>query len=134
MIQASIAANDRGDTAVMRRMFDEVSNPKRVAALRVTIDELDRHGFAWNDRYVATMEPGHQVEVTMAGGRGEHFMARTGTDILIGNTADLPDPRPERFDTFTFKAAEHSWEPETRFRHRDERQRRRDEPEQDIER
>jgi cell filamentation protein len=102
MVQACIAAIEQGDPAMMRRMFDEISNPRRVAAVRAAIDALDRHGFAWNDHYVATMEPGHPVEVTLAGVAGEHFMARTGAEILIGNTADLPDPRPERGDTFTF--------------------------------
>ena len=134
MVQAGIAANEQDDPAMMRRMFDEISNPRRVAAVRAAIDALDHHGFAWNDHYVATMEPGHQLEVTLAGVAGEHFMARTSAEILIGNTADLPDPRPERGVTFTFKATEHSWEEQTRLRQREERHQRRDEPEQDIER
>jgi len=56
--------------------------------------------FPRNDRYLATVEPGHHVEVTMAGVAGEHFMARAGAQILIGNTPDLPNPRPERGETF----------------------------------
>jgi len=35
----------------------------------------------------------------------------TGAEFLIGKTADLPDPRPERCETFTFVASERSWEP-----------------------
>jgi cell filamentation protein len=130
MIQASIAANEQGNPAMMRRVFDEISNPQRVAAMREAIEALDRHGFPWNDRYIATMQPGHRVEVTMAGMAGEHFMARTGDEILIGKTADLPDPHPERGATFTFAASKNSWEQENRMRQRQDRQQR-DQPEQE---
>ncbi len=103
MIQASIAGNENGDNTVMCRMFVEISDPVRVAALDKAIDALSRHKFPWNDNYIATAEPGHQVEVTMAGIAGEQFMARTKDAILIGQTADLPSPRPLRDDTFTFE-------------------------------
>jgi cell filamentation protein len=103
MIQASIAANEHSDRIMMRRMFGEISDPVRVAALEKAIDALNRNGFPWNDRYVATAEPGHKVEVTMAGIAGEQFMVRTATAILIGQTSDLPEPRPERGETFTFE-------------------------------
>jgi cell filamentation protein len=130
MIQASIAANEQGNPAMMRRVFDEISNPQRVAAMREAIEALDRHGYPWNDRYIATMQPGHRVEVTMAGMAGEHFMARTGAEILIGKTADLPDPHPARGATFTFAAPGNSWEQENRMRQRQDRQQR-DRPEQE---
>jgi cell filamentation protein len=103
MIQASIAANEQGDSAMMRRMFDEISDPVRVAALEKAINALNENSFPWNDRYVATAEPGQKVEVTMAGIAGEQFMARTATAILIGQTSDLPEPYPERGETFTFE-------------------------------
>jgi cell filamentation protein len=101
MIQASIAANERGDNTIMRRMFDEISNPARVAALIPAIEFLEQQGFPWNDRYVATLEPGHAVEVTLAGVNSDHFMARTGSDILIGQRVDLPTPQPNRGEAFT---------------------------------
>jgi hypothetical protein len=34
MIQASIAANERDDLTVMRRLFSDATNPARIAALR----------------------------------------------------------------------------------------------------
>jgi hypothetical protein len=49
----------------------------------------------------ADIMPGHQVELTMAGIAGDHFMGRTHSHILIGNTTDLPDPHPQRGVTFT---------------------------------
>jgi cell filamentation protein len=78
--------------------------------LRATIDALEQGKFDWNDRYLATMQPGHRVEVIMAGiaRSGKHFMARTDSEILIGNTSDLPDPRPARGDRFTFAASEYT--------------------------
>jgi cell filamentation protein len=108
MIQASIAANENGDRTMMRRMFDEISDPARIAALEKAIGALNENRFPWNDRYVATAEPKHKVEVTMAGIAGEQFMARTATAILIGQTSDLPEPHPERGEIFTFEPA--SWE------------------------
>lgn len=101
MIQASIAANERNDNTVMHRLFRDALDPGRIAPLREAIDFLEQQKFSWNDTYVATAEPGHRVEVVLVGVAGEHFMARTASQILIGNTADLPDPRPESGQTFT---------------------------------
>ena len=92
---------EHDDLLVMRRLFDEISNPSRVAPLREVIEFFERQGFPWNDHYLATMEPGHQLELTMAGIAGDHFMARTRSQILIGNTSDLPDPHPRSHKTFT---------------------------------
>ena len=101
MIVASMAAHDQNDLGPMRRLFSDAIDPARRAALRETIDFLDRQQFPWNERYIATVKPGHPVEVTFAGVAGDHFMVRTGSQILIGNVADLPDPRPERGQAFT---------------------------------
>jgi cell filamentation protein len=106
MIQASIAGNENADSAVMRRLFMEISDPQRVDALSNAISSLERHGFAWNDRYIATTEPGHRVDVQLAGIAGAQFMARTRTDILIGKTSDLPDPRPAQGQEFTLLPTE----------------------------
>jgi cell filamentation protein len=109
MIQASIAGNEQGDSMTMRRRFNEISDQIRVAALGKAIDALNANGFPWNDAYIATAEPGHKVEVTMAGVAGEQFMARTTADILIGQTSDSPTPRPSRGETFTLEPT--SWGP-----------------------
>ncbi len=101
MIQASILGNDRNDPSMMQRLFKEISDPVRVIALNKAIEALEKHGFSWNDRYIATMEPGHKVEVQLAGVVGEQFMARTKIAILIGQTRDLPEPRPEQGQDFT---------------------------------
>ena len=116
MIQASIAGNESGDPSMMRRLFVEISDPVRVAALRKAIASLDQHGFAWNDRYIATAEPGHKVDVRLAGTAGDQFMARTQTSILIGKTSDLPKPRPEQGREFALLPT--SWGDDRRSRER----------------
>lgn len=108
MTQASITGNEQADSGMMRRMFDEISDPVRVAALDKAIEALNRLNFLWNDRYIATAEPGYRVEVTMAGMAGEQFMARTVDAVLIGQVSDLPEPRPQRGTIFTLQPS--SWE------------------------
>jgi len=107
MVLVSIAGNDHGDPAMMRRMFTEITDPVRVAALAKALDSLGRLNFPWNDHYVATAEPGHKVEVTLAGMAGDQFMARTTSEIMIGQVSDLPQPCPARGETFTFEPS--SW-------------------------
>jgi len=85
----------------MQRLFNEIGDPLRVAAFNKAITSLDQHRFDWNNHYVATTEPGHKVDVRLAGIAGEQFMARTKTAILIGQSRDLPEPRPERGQEFT---------------------------------
>ena len=110
MIEASIAANVRRDGSVMRRLFDEISNPNRVKVLRTAEEQLDRQNYNWNERYIATAEPGHSVELTMVGIARDQFMAHTGSQILLGRASDLPDPHPERGEVFTFVAPENCWQ------------------------
>lgn len=100
MIQASIAAHEAGDPEMMRRLFQDAAIPARRDALLRAIAALGRADFHWNDYYIATAEPGHRVELVLAGIAGEHFMGRTANAIIIGRTVDLPNPVPARGDTF----------------------------------
>jgi hypothetical protein len=93
---------------MMQRLFNEISDPVRVAALGKAIGSLEKLNFAWNSQYIATTEPGHEVNVRLAGVAGEQFMARTKTAILIGQTCDLPEPRPKRGQDFML--APSSWQ------------------------
>jgi cell filamentation protein len=110
MVQASIAAHEHDDLSMMRRVFREIGSSLRVDALREAIEFLDHQKFGWNDHYIATTEPGYPVELTMAGFQSGYFMAHTGSQILIGTSSDLPEPHPERDQTFAFIASEKCWE------------------------
>jgi len=101
MVQASVAAHEHGDLSMMRRLFDEISDPARVALLRESIGMLEKLEFKWNDHYVATIAPGHSVNLVFAGIAGDQFMARTQSDILFGRTSELPKPHPKRDEQFT---------------------------------
>ncbi len=90
MTQASIAAHEGRDIGPMKRLLDEISNPHRVAALTPAIAFLNSAKYPWNDRYVATLEPGHVEDLTVAGVHGPHFLARTDSTILVGQRSDLP--------------------------------------------
>jgi len=100
MIRASSVANDDGDAGMMRRLFDEISDPVRIAALEPAIEFLSRQGFDWNNRYISTAEPGHAVELVFSGVAGGHFIARTDASIVIGQRVDLPSTKPDRGERF----------------------------------
>jgi cell filamentation protein len=95
-----IQASTHDDPTMMHCLFNEISDPSRVAALRQAIELLERRRFPWNDRYLATTEPGQPVELAMVGTIGYHFIGRSGARILIGNTSDLPWPHPRSHETF----------------------------------
>lgn len=103
MIQASIAANEARKPGMMRRLFKDAVIPARREALAKAIASLEAAAFPWNDRYVAAAEPGHRVELVLAGIAGEQFMGRTSNAIIIGRCDDLPSPAPARGKTFTLK-------------------------------
>ncbi len=80
-----------------------------IAALRRAIDFFAWQQYRWNDHYLATLEPGYPVELTLAGIAGDQFMARSGAEILIGQTTDLPSPTPVHDETFLFEG-QSPWE------------------------
>lgn len=114
MTFVSVAAHERGDLAPMRRMFAEITDPERVNALGVAQDFLERnlpkqasHVTAWDGIYMTTTEPGQDYSGRFVGAAGPNFMMRTDSDaIIIGNTVDLPTPRPETSAQFAFTASD----------------------------
>ena len=115
MIRASIAANEDGDPTMMHRLFNEISDPSRVAALRQAIEFFEKQRFPWNDRYLATTEPGHPLELTMVGtaGRsfhGPHPLANPHRQQVGSSRPPPPEPsdvydRPERGGRESHQAA-----------------------------
>ena len=72
MIAASIAGNERGDGTMMPRLFNEISDPVRVAALEQAIGSLSRNGFAWNDHYIATLHRHGRAGAQRRADHGRH--------------------------------------------------------------
>lgn len=107
MYQASIAAHERGDAGGFQRMLREIADPQRVAALAEAQSFLDRHrqSIDWRNVYMATTEEGQTYTLTMIGRAGPNFMARADGAILVGRTADLPDPPPANAERFTIRTA-----------------------------
>lgn len=113
MTVVSVAAHERGDLGPMRRMFAEIADPVRVAALDVAQQAIERggrpdgpHVAPWDHFYIATSEPGQTYCGRFIGAAGENFMMQaTDESITIGNTVDLPDPHPRSGQTFTFIAS-----------------------------
>lgn len=112
MTVVSVAAHERGDLGPMRRMFAEIADPARVAALDVAQQAIERggrpdgpHVAPWDHFYMATSEPGQTYRGRFIGAAGENFMMQARDEsITIGNTVDLPDPHPRSGQTFTFVA------------------------------
>jgi hypothetical protein len=95
LIVASIAAHEQSDVSQFQRMFREISDSERVAALRQAQQFLDKQNFRWRDFYMATTEPGRTYELTMVGTGGQNFMALSqGRELLVGRSRDLPEPAP----------------------------------------
>ena len=88
MIEASVRAA-RSQPDMMRRMFNEISNPERVRPLREAIAFLSEQKFNWNERYLATTEPGRLYKGTFVGQNGQDFRMHDGAKIIVGRTSDL---------------------------------------------
>jgi cell filamentation protein, protein adenylyltransferase len=73
-------------------MLTELLNPIRSLALRTATRFLEAHRTQvnWQDRYVATTEPGHSYAGTFVSAGGPNFIMHDGHNIYIGNLADLP--------------------------------------------
>jgi cell filamentation protein len=93
MVAVSIAGA-RGDDTAMIRMFGEVSNERRVGALRKGLRFLQQaNDFAWNDLYIATTTAGQSYSGRLVGRAGSDFMMRVEggpeTWVAIGDAEDL---------------------------------------------
>ncbi|MET3600694.1 Fic/DOC family protein [Martelella mangrovi] len=103
MAQASIAGHERGDIDAFKRMFREISDPERVQALEKAQKFLTSQGFDWQDRYMATTEPGRRYDGVLVGVGGADFMMHDKQNILVGQTKDLPRPLPEQGQHVAFE-------------------------------
>lgn len=102
MKQAEISAYELDDFTVMRRLFLEISDPARIKLLRQGIALLESEGFDWNDYYLITADPGVPTMVTMNRIVGDLFFCKLPLEMVVGWTADLPEPQPEAGVEFAY--------------------------------
>ena len=93
MIAVNVAARLRGDPSGVRRMFDEIIDPRQVAAMRKAIDFLGDSTVPWNDLYISTTRAGQDYEGILVGRAGADFMLRVrhgdDTHLVVGDASDL---------------------------------------------
>ena len=95
MINISVAGID-GDVSGAKRLFQEISDPRRVKALRKALSFLQKsHSVPWNDLYVATTTAGRAYAGVLVGIAGNDYMMRVSENpqewIAIGDADDLPE-------------------------------------------
>ena len=95
MIDVSVAGLD-GDIGGVRRLFREISNPRRVEALRKALRFLkEAKPGKWNDLYVATTTAGQDYAGILVGKASGDFMMWVSENpqdwIAIGDIDDLPE-------------------------------------------
>jgi cell filamentation protein len=95
MIEVSVAGID-GDVAGAKRLFREISDPRRVKALRKALKLLkSSNSVPWNDLYVATTTAGQAYAGVLVGIAGNDYMMRVSENpqdwIAIGDVDDLPE-------------------------------------------
>lgn len=90
MIRASVLST-AGDSSMMIRSFQEITDPERIQPLRRAIEFLAANRFPRNTTYLATVTPGQEYSGKLVGRDGPAFMMRTDSDqIIIGQQADIP--------------------------------------------
>ena len=61
MVSASIEAID-GNLAMLKRIFEEITDETRIQPLRRAIAFLSAHQFKWNETYIATHNAGRELQ------------------------------------------------------------------------
>ena len=106
MIAVSIAGA-RGDETAMTRLFREITDERRVNALRKGLSFMQRQEtFSWNDFYVATTTAGQSYKGRLVGRAGSDFMMKVDGEpdpwFAIGDVEDL-DSDIETNDSMSIK-------------------------------
>lgn len=101
MVRASIHST-KGDSAMMIRLFQEITDADRVKPVRRAIAFLEANGFNWNDIYISTTTPGQTYTGRLVGRDHDAFMMRTVADqVVIGKQSDIP-PKAGTGDQLSF--------------------------------
>ncbi|MFC5849619.1 Fic/DOC family protein [Deinococcus petrolearius] len=84
----------QGDPSTMRRLFDEISDPDRVAVLERGVQYLEgarQHGPEWEEMYVATMTTGREYRGPLVAKGQEFFVMASEGGAIVGHPQDLPE-------------------------------------------
>jgi fido (protein-threonine AMPylation protein) len=111
MVEVSIAAVE-GDSQAVARMFADIVDPERVAALYKITRFLQANDPNWNDRYIATTVEGQAYVGVFGGVSGDDFMMKVRDSrswFASGKIDDLEDLSPEPGDELSFTAKH--WKP-----------------------
>ena len=102
MIRASVRSTS-GDRSMMIRLFEEITDDKRIRPRRKAIEFLAANRFPWNTAYLAIATPGQRYAGKLGGREAAAFMMRTDSDeTIIGEQADIPaDVRSGEHFSFT---------------------------------
>ncbi|MDR3747121.1 MAG: Fic family protein [Acidobacteriota bacterium] len=104
LIQASITSA-HGELGMMEYLMDEITDTERVQPVATLIRFLERNGYDWNERYIASTRPGQEYSGTFADQNGTNFFFYDDQNrILVGNLRDLPSI-PRQHQRITFRAS-----------------------------
>ena len=98
-----------GDPAPTRDLYQKLTNPDYVHAIRTAHMVLAPSGLDWRNRPLSTTVPGTPVILEMIEKTSEHFIAWAADpdnpSIVVGWRSDLPRPQPNSRDTFEITPA-----------------------------
>lgn len=90
---------------MMEYLMDEITDTERVQPVATLIRFLERNGYDWNERYIASTRPGQEYSGTFADQNGTNFFFYDDQNrILVGNLRDLPSI-PRQHQRITFRAS-----------------------------
>lgn len=78
-----------GDVSGMGRLFQEISDPQRVAALDKAQGFLDQERVNWQKMYIATATPGREYGGQVALSSPEVVVLRSNGDVIVAQTRDV---------------------------------------------
>jgi hypothetical protein len=75
---------------MMECLLDEITDTERIQPLVKVIAHLEKHNYAWNERYLATTTLGQKYDGTSAGSGGANFFFHDDKNrIFVGSLKDL---------------------------------------------
>ena len=96
-----------GDVSGMQRLFQEISNPDRVALLAKAQDFLDREKQNWQGMYVASATPGQDYTARAAITSPELVVLRSEGDVIVAQTRDIDPEALQAGGEIKFTATEY---------------------------